>query len=85
MNLNDSIYREKYLKYKKKYLELKKLEENLDGGSFFKRLKKGAQSITGTTPQDKFNGKVIKVMEEQVSKENEKIKKWKKIIILIYI
>ena len=30
MNHNDEIYKEKYLRYKKKYMELKKLEQ--DGG-----------------------------------------------------
>lgn len=33
MNHNSSIYREKYLKYKKKYLELKQIEEQLHAGS----------------------------------------------------
>ena len=30
MDLNNEVYREKYLKYKKKYLELKKLEDMLE-------------------------------------------------------
>jgi len=69
---NNPVYREKYLKYKKKYLELKALEEEIDGGSIFSSLKKSALSVTGNSPQDKFNKNVLKVMEKQVKEEESK-------------
>jgi hypothetical protein len=71
------MYREKYLKYKKKYLELKAMEEELNAGSSFLKsmkdnaskgfnaAKKKAQSMTGTTPQDGFNGKVLEILQKE--------------------
>ena len=75
MDHNSPMYYNKYIKYKKKYLKIKEMEKSINGGSFFSKLKKGAQSITGTTPQNKFNSKVIKVMDKQLDEVNEKINK----------
>jgi len=77
MDHNSPMYREKYLKYKKKYLELKAMEEELNAGSSFLKsmrdkaskgfdaAKKKAQSMTGTTPQDGFNGKVLSILDKE--------------------
>lgn len=76
MDHNSPMYREKYLKYKKKYLELKAMEEELNAGGFLKGLKdkaakgldaakKKAQAMTGTTPQDGFNGKVLAILDKE--------------------
>ena len=76
MDHNSPMYREKYLKYKKKYLELKAMEDELNAGGFLKGLREGAakgldaakkraQAMTGTTPQDGFNGKVLAILDKE--------------------
>ena len=68
MDYNSPIYREKYLKYKKKYLELKALEEaELEGAGFFDNMKNTFAKVTGTDPQSKYNKEVMAKFAIQVA------------------
>jgi len=70
MDLNSPIYREKYLKYKNKYLELKKLEENQTAGMFSRMLSSASSGLakaTGTDPQSKYNKSVMDLYNLQVT------------------
>lgn len=75
MDHNSPIYREKYLKYKKKYMELKALEQ--DAG-FLKGLKekaskamadakKAASKAAGTDPQSMYNKEIMALYQKQVN------------------
>ncbi len=73
MDFNSPIYREKYLKYKNKYLELKSLEGNQSAG-MFASFKKGLSSAsasmakaTGTDPQSYYNASVMNLFKTQVT------------------
>jgi hypothetical protein len=73
MDINSPVYREKYLKYKNKYLELKSLEENQSAG-YFSGLKKGLSSAsaslhraTGTDQQSIYNASVMALFKVQVA------------------
>ena len=75
MDYNSPIYREKYLKYKKKYLELKALEDaEFEGAGFMSSLKgmaskatAGLAKVTGTDPQSKYNKEVLAKFTVQVT------------------
>lgn len=75
MDYNSPIYREKYLKYKKKYLELKALEDaQFEGAGFFDNVKSlaskataGLAKVTGTDPQSKYNKEVMAKYTPQVT------------------
>ena len=86
MDSSESEYQAKYLKYKAKYLQLKEIEEKMGGGvtsmlasakasasAAMDAAKKTAQSVTGTTPQDGFNGKVLKLLDQQIDAVNGKV------------
>ena len=77
MDNNSPIYREKYLKYKNKYLELKSLEKNQKAGMFSSILStissassSAAASLakaTGTDPQSYYNTSVMNLFKVQTT------------------
>lgn len=88
MNSNQEIYRQKYLKYKKKYTSLKKQIDLLEGGNFgrfsegdtYSRFKKKNETliektVAAVTEGAKTAAKVATEVAEVVVKEGAKVAK----------
>ena len=73
MDINSPVYREKYLKYKNKYLELKSLEENQKAGmwagitSGFSSASASIAKATGNDEQSRYNTGVMNLFKVQVA------------------
>merc|ERR1712023_426947 len=72
MDYNSPIYREKYLKYKKKYLELKAIEEQ-EGGSLAGAITGSLFKFKKNDPVKDFNNEAIRTFKADRKTETKKL------------